>query len=94
MTRYSIYKCYFKLADHIRNQDVYIERYGLPQKVISNIIEELEQIKRDRADEDGKVRIQSKRDIIAALNRSPDFSDALAMRAYFDLQEGFTGYLI
>lgn len=87
-------QCYFKLADHIREQDIYIEKYNLRQKDVNNIIEELEQVKRDRFDEDGKVRIQSKKDFMAALGRSPDFADALAMRAYFDLEEGVDGFLI
>ena len=87
-------QCYFKLADHITEQNIYVEKQGLTLNDTNHIIEELEQIKRDRADDDGKVRIQSKKDIIAALNRSPDFSDAIAMRSYFDLQSGFSGYLI
>ena len=87
-------QCYFKLADKIREQDIYIERYNLRQPDVNHIIEELEQVKRDRADEDGKVRIQSKKDFISALGRSPDFADCLAMRAYFDLQQGISGYLI
>jgi hypothetical protein len=82
------------LADKIREQDIYIERYNLRQPDVNHIIEELEQVKRDRADEDGKVRIQSKKDFISALGRSPDFADCLAMRAYFDLQQGISGYLI
>jgi hypothetical protein len=87
-------QCYFKLADKVREQHIYIEKYNLKQLTVSNIVEELEQVKRDRADDDGKVRIQSKKDFITALGRSPDFADAIAMRAFFDLQEGFSGYLI
>ena len=87
-------QCYFKLADHIRDQDIYIEKLNLTQLNVSHIIEELEQVKRDKSDEDGKVRIQSKKEFMLALDRSPDFSDALAMRAYFDLQAGVDGYFI
>jgi hypothetical protein len=87
-------QCFFALADHIRDQDIYINKINLTQKVVSNIIEELEQLRRDRADDDGKVRIQSKKDFMISLGRSPDFADALAMRAYFDLQSIMTGYLL
>lgn len=62
--------------------------------LVSSVIEELEQVKRDKTDDDGKVRIQTKKDFMIALGRSPDYSDALAMRAYFDLQSGFSGYIL
>lgn len=87
-------QCYFRLADQITKQDIYIEKYNLKQAEISHIIEELEQVKRDRVEDDGKVRVQSKKDMMAALSRSPDYSDCLAMRSYFDLQDGFSGFLI
>lgn len=87
-------QCYFKLADKVTEQCLYIEKYGLKQKTVSHIIEEFEQIKRDKTDDDGKVRIQSKKDFMIALGRSPDYSDAFAMRSWFDLQEGFSGFLI
>lgn len=87
-------QCYFALADHIREQNIYIEKLNLTQLEVGQIIEELEQVKRDRADDDGKVRVQSKRDFMDALGRSPDYADCLAMRFYFELQQGFSGYLI
>ncbi len=87
-------QCYFKLAENIREQKVYIEKFNLKQPTVNFIVEELEQVKRDRADDDGKVRIQSKKAFMDALNRSPDFADAIAMRAYFDLQKNFSGYFI
>jgi len=87
-------QCYFILADHIRDQDIYIEKCNLKQSYINNIIEELEQIKKDKNNEDGKVRIQSKAVTIDTIGRSPNFSDTLAMRASFELQEVFSGYLI
>lgn len=87
-------QCYFKLAENIREQKIYIEKFNLKQADVNFIIEELEQVKRDRADDDGKVRIQSKKDFMNALGRSPDFADAIAMRSYFDIQKGMGGYLI
>ncbi len=87
-------QCYFKMADHVRDQNIYIEKFNLPQKDVNYIIEELEQVKRSREDDDGRVRIQSKKEFIAALGRSPDFADALAMRFYFEIEQGMDGYLI
>ena len=87
-------QCYFYLADKITNSEVYIEKFNLKQTQVNNIIEEFEMIKRDKADDDGKVRVLSKKEIMKLLNRSPDFSDAFAMRSYFDLIKSMDGYLI
>jgi len=87
-------QCYFHLGDKVREQGLYIDKLNLKRIEVNSIIEELEQVKRDKADEDGKVRVQSKKDFIRALGRSPDYADALAMRSFFDLENSFDGYLI
>ena len=51
------------------------------------LIEDLEQIKRKNADMDGKLCIIGKDEIKEKLGRSPDFSDAMMMRMYFELQK-------
>lgn len=48
------------------------------------LIEELEQIKSKDIDKDTKLKIVSKDEIKEVLGRSPDFSDTLMMRKYFD----------
>lgn len=87
-------QCYFKLADKIREGLIYIDKTRMSGEMENEIIEELEQMQRDVSDEDNKVRIIKKDDIKAAIGRSPDFSDALAMRAFFDLKDSFSGYLL
>lgn len=54
-------------------------------KVKNCLIEELEQWKTKTVDDDKKLAIISKADIKEAIGRSTDFSDALYMRAFFDL---------
>lgn len=51
------------------------------------LIEELEQIKSKDIDKDTKLKIVSKEDIKEVLGRSPDFSDTLMMRAYFEYKQ-------
>lgn len=75
-------QCYFKLSDMVKKNEVFIS-----SKVYrKQIIEELEQIKkRIRNDDNEPHRLESKEDIRKRLGRSPDFSDMLMMRMYFEL---------
>jgi len=76
-------QCYYKLAEKINNNEIYISaELGTEQQ--KNIIEELEQIKSADLDSDGKLKIQSKQEIKSLIGRSPDYSDAIMMRMYFE----------
>jgi len=77
-------QCYFKLAElvnggHIACCDVSIDVKKL-------IIEDLEQIAQKNIDKDGKIEILGKDEMKLKLGRSTDFSDAMMMRCYFELQ--------
>jgi len=74
-------QCYFKLAEAINNAEIYI----IPTEDKEAIIEELEQVKRDNVDKDGKLSILPKDKVKEVLGRSPDHSDALMMRFYFEV---------
>ena len=50
------------------------------------LIEELEQVKSRDLDKDGKLKIITKEEVKERLGRSPDFSDMLMMRMWFELQ--------
>lgn len=73
-------QCAFKLAERINNNGLYIENEDNRQE----IIEELEQMKQDSVDSDGKKGIVSKDKVKAILGRSPDFRDMLLMREWFE----------
>ena len=88
-------QCYFHLADKIRDGKVFVKKYGTSHEVKNSIIAELEQVQRDKSDEDGKVSVIPKKIMKENLGYSPDFSDAMMMRAYFDLKKiSGSGYLI
>lgn len=80
-------QCYFKLADMIQNGEIFVScEDGL---IIDELSKELEQVKRDKIDSDGKLRLLSKEDVKKLIGRSPDYSDALMMRMYFCFKQSF-----
>ena len=80
-------QCYYKLAEKIQRNELFINcNDGHLQDLI---IKELEQVKRDKIDSDGKLRIVSKEKVKEMLGHSPDYTDTLMMRFYFELKEKF-----
>ena len=80
-------QCYFKLAELIQSDKIYIKCQE--QIIIDDITKELEMVKRDKIDSDGKLRIISKETVKQSIGRSPDYSDALMMRMYFCFEQTF-----
>ena len=54
------------------------------------IIEELEQVKQKALDSDMKKGVVPKDKVKELIGRSPDFSDTIMMREYFDLKPTLT----
>jgi hypothetical protein len=80
-------QCYFKQAERIQANGLYII---CPDPSIKELItEELEQVKQKDADKDGKKAVIPKEQVKELIGRSPDYSDALMMREWFEL--GRTG---
>lgn len=80
-------QCYYKLAELVQLNQVYIDcKDGVIQ---DEIIKELEQVKRDKIDSDGKLCILSKEKVKELIGRSPDYADALMMRMYFEFKINF-----
>ena len=80
-------QCYFKLAEMIQSDKIFIN--CKEQTIIDEITKELEMVKRDKIDSDGKLQIISKETVKASIGRSPDYSDALMMRMYFCFEQTF-----
>jgi len=80
-------QCYYKLAELIQSNKLFIDCNNADVQDI--ITKELEQVKRDKIDQDGKLRILPKEKVKELIGHSPDYSDALAMRFYFDLKQNF-----
>ncbi len=73
-------QCYFELAKHIK-------KISLRDETIKeSLIEELDVIVQIDLDDDTKIKIISKEDIKDKLWRSPDYSDAMMMRMYYEIK--------
>jgi len=77
-------QCYFHLADRINSNGVYLECDD--EQVKEMIIEELAQVKQKDVDSDKKKGVVPKDKVKELIGRSPDFSDAIMMREYFELK--------
>lgn len=77
-------QCYFLLADKINKGLVSID--CTDGQIRATIIQELEQVKQHNMDKDGKRQVLPKDKVKELIGRSPDFSDTLMMRMYFELK--------
>ena len=84
-------QCYFHLANKINANEIYIQATESQKEFIT---QELEQVKRNNVDKDGKLSVLPKEKIKELLGRSPDYADALMMRMYFTLQKSKSSYYI
>ena len=78
-------QCYFNLAEKINSSKVYVA----PTDYADKITEELEQVKQHNMDKDGKKMVLPKDKVKENIGRSPDFSDMMMMRAFFEYQRVF-----
>lgn len=77
-------QCYFILAEKINKSEIYVKTDNPTIK--NHLIQELEQVKRKDFDKDGKLAVIPKDAVKEKIGRSPDYSDALMMRMYFDIK--------
>ena len=75
-------QCYYMLADLINKGELGINTNDISIK--QQLIDELSIVKRKDADKDGKLAIIGKDKIKLELGRSPDISDAIMMRMYYE----------
>jgi hypothetical protein len=83
-------QCYFLLSEKFVEGEISCSE--IDEKIKEMLLEDLQQIKVKDYDKDTKVRILSKEEIKENLGRSPDFSDAMMMRLYFDLKPEYKPY--
>lgn len=79
-------QCSYLLAEKINNHIMSIS-HNIPESERDSLIEELGQIKRKITDDVSTLQIISKEEVKENLGRSPDISDALMMRLYFELDK-------
>ena len=75
-------QCYFELARAVNDGLMYID---CEDDIRSSIIEELDVVVQVDIDNDAKIKIINKEDIKEKLWRSPDYSDTMMMRCWFNL---------
>lgn len=76
-------QCYFGLSDKVNKNEVFFAFDGIDKE---KTIEELQYVKQSKMDSDGKKSVLRKEDVKELLGRSPDYSDMIMMRFYFELQ--------
>ncbi len=87
-------QCYYRLAEQrVNKKALYFAPGVLTSGQAEKLTEELGQVKSRDADKDGVLRIQPKEMVKLALGRSPDYSDTLMMREYFELASTYRGLL-
>lgn len=77
-------QCYFKLAEIINSDKLYVNCVDADMR--SCIMEELEQVKQHNMDKDSKKQVLPKDKVKELIGRSPDISDALMMRMFYEVQ--------
>jgi phage terminase large subunit len=79
--------CYFKLGELITTNAITFEPTHK-----DTIVKELEMIRREKIDSDGKLRVTNKETLQKKFGISPDFADAIMMRCFYELKKNYGKY--
>lgn len=79
-------QCGYILAAKVNDGQLWLKCVHL-QEDVESITEEVEQLKADEANTDGKLKLMPKKEIAAIIGRSPDWLDILLMSCYFDARK-------
>lgn len=77
-------QCYFEFARKVNSNEIFIDCKDINMK--NEIIQELERVRSHNIDKDTTLQVEPKDLMKEAIGRSPDMSDALMMRMYFELK--------
>jgi hypothetical protein len=84
-------QCYYKLSEIINKNEIYI---NCSEKIELLLIEELEWVRLPKEVDTAKISLLAKSEVKKNIGRSPDYSDALMMRCYFELNPNKGTYYI
>jgi hypothetical protein len=84
-------QCYFKLAELVNGSKIYLNITDISIK--SDLIQELEQVKQHNMDKDAKRQVIPKDKVKEILGRSPDISDMVMMRMWFEYRRERVFYI-
>lgn len=79
-------QCYYKLAQIINERSMLIDEEVFNSMDLEKLFEELEQVQ-SKESNDGKLKILSKDEVKSNIGRSPDISDMLAMRMFYEISK-------
>ena len=77
-------QCYVKLAELFKEGRISVN--VMEPSIVDELTQELLAVKLKDVDKDNKVSVQSKDEMKKVLGKSPDLSDALMMRMYFEIK--------
>ena len=77
-------QCYVKLSDMLKEGKISLN--VMDPTIIDDLTQELLSVKLKDIDKDNKVAVQSKDEMKRVLGKSPDLSDSLMMKMYFDIK--------
>jgi len=77
-------QCYYRLAKRVNEKDIYLQCES--EQVKGWIIQELNQVRQKKLDDDKKKGVVPKDKVKELLGRSPDFADTSKMREWFELK--------
>lgn len=80
-------QCYYKLAEYINTNQLSVN-HNIDMTIKTHLIEELEQVKAKDISTDGKKALVPKEDIKNNIGRSPDYSDCLMFRMFYEIKKG------
>lgn len=84
-------QCYYYLAEKINRNEIYV---NCDEKIEKNLTEELEMVRLPKEIDTSRIRLMSKDDIKKRIGRSPDYSDALMMRIWFNVNPNKGTYYV
>lgn len=84
-------QCYYHLAQCVNRNEIYAKCTPEQERFLT---EELEWVRLAKTLDATKIAIMSKDDIKKQIGRSPDYSDALMMRMYWEINPNYGSYAI
>jgi len=76
-------QCYYKLAEIINRNEIYVNCNELQERLLT---EELEMVRLAKEVDAQKIALKNKDEIKKIIGRSPDYSDGLMLRVWFELK--------
>ncbi len=84
-------QCYYHLAEKINRNEIYVD---CDSKIERLLHEELEWVRLPKELDTSKITLLNKDEVKKKIGRSPDYSDALMMRIYFDVNPNEGKYYV